>query len=100
MVETKKGHVVDEDYEEGTFEEDVYTGEGRELLEEGDEISEIEEGFVEGYESSAEDGVSYCCECKKLLVGENFIEVDVGGKICRFCSESCAEKYRREHKVE
>ncbi len=87
----------DPDFEEGTHEGDIYDEEGREELEESDEITEVEEGFVEGYEEGEHE--AKCAECKKVLVDEDFIEEELDGKNYRFCSEECAIAFETNKKV-
>ena len=73
--------------ETGELDEDVYTEEGREELVEEDEISDVEEGFVKGYE----EGGANCDNCGKVLVDESMVEEEIGGKECRFCCGECAK---------
>ncbi len=72
-------------------EEDLYEEEERDKLEEDDEISPEEEGFMKGYEEGKK--MSRCAKCGKVLL-EDFVEREVRDEICRFCSDSCAEKYK------
>ncbi len=84
-------------YEKGkkdVEEEDVYSEEGQEELIEGDEINEIEEGFMEGY---LEEGLAKCETCGKVLKEpEETVELEIDDEIHRFCSEKCAEEYKRK----
>lgn len=78
---------------EGKRDEDVYDEEGREELEDEDEISPDEEGFMKGYE---EDGkMAMCANCRKMFI-EDFIEKEIDGEIYRFCSEKCTEKFKKK----
>jgi len=88
---TKKPLVEEDEFEEGKFEEDVYTEKGREELIENDEISDAEEGFVQGFEE--EEKLVECANCKKILVTEDFVEKNIDEDIIRFCSDECAEEY-------
>ena len=88
---TKEPVKQDPDFEEGTHEGDIYDEEGREELEESDEINEIEEGFVEGYEEGEHE--AKCAECGKVLIGEDFIEEELESKHYRFCSDECARAF-------
>ena len=88
---TKKPLVEEDEFEEGKFEEDVYTEKGREELIENDEISDAEEGFVQGFEE--EEKLVECANCKKVLVTEDFVEKNIDEDIIRFCSDECAEEY-------
>ena len=88
---TKKPLVEEDEFEEGKSEEDVYTEKGREELMENDEISDAEEGFVQGFEE--EEKLVECANCKKILVTEDFVEKKIDEGIIRFCSDECAEEY-------
>ncbi len=87
----KKPLDQDPDFEEGEHEGDIYDEEGREKLQEADEITEIEEGFVEGYEEGEHQ--AKCAECSVVLVNEDFVEEELDGKHFRFCSEECANAF-------
>ena len=93
---TQEPHIK-QDSEEGTFEEDVYTEEGREELLEEDEIDEIEEGLAEGFEHG--DRKVKCQECGKLLVDDKFVEQNYDDDTYRFCSDTCAEQYSKKRKI-
>lgn len=95
MVEEQKQQ--DPDMEEGTHEGDIYDEEGREELEESDEISEVEEGFVEGFEEG--EHLAKCAECHKVLVDETYFEEELDGEHYRFCSEECAAAFETHKKV-
>lgn len=84
----KKPLDEDPDFEEGEHEGDIYDEEGREELEESDEITELEEGFVEGYEEGEHE--AKCAECGKVLIDETFVEEELDGHHYKFCSEECA----------
>lgn len=84
----------EEEFALGEAEEDVYTEEGREDLEESDEISNVEEGFMQGWEE--ESKVSRCANCKKVLREDKEYEEDINGKMAYFCSEECAEIYKKK----
>ena len=71
---------------------DVYTDEGLEELEEDDEIAPWEEGFMEGAKGGGQG--AKCRRCGKILI-DDFIERQIGTSIYRFCSEKCAEQYKK-----
>ncbi len=74
-------------------EEDIYEEKERDKEEEDDEISPIEEAFMEGYEE--EDKVAECANCKKaLLEMKGAVEREFKGKHYRFCSDKCANAYK------
>jgi flagellar biosynthesis/type III secretory pathway protein FliH len=74
---------------------DIYTEEGREIAEEEDEITNVEEGFMEGYEEG--ESAAKCSTCKKILE-DDFIEEDFKEGSLKFCSEECATKYEKYNK--
>lgn len=77
---------------EEDHEVEIYKNEARENSEEDDEIDELEEGFMQGYEN---DHLAECANCKKVLEAD-IIEEEINGEIYRFCSEKCAEEYENE----
>ena len=79
----------------GNQEADIYTVEGREELEESDEISPWEEGFSEGAEGS-ESGV--CAHCGKPLgdIGD-VVEREINGEKLFFCCDKCAESGKSQN---
>ncbi|MAG45146.1 MAG: hypothetical protein CMH63_00030 [Nanoarchaeota archaeon] len=90
MPKTKEELEVE--IEEGDREEDVYTPEGRETAEDDDTITNEEEGFMEGYEEG--DIAVKCANCNKIL-DDDFIEREIDGIEYRFCSETCAETFKK-----
>ncbi|MBI2105898.1 hypothetical protein HYT56_03615 [Candidatus Woesearchaeota archaeon] len=86
---------VEREIESGDREEDIYTEEGREVAEEDDMITNEEEGFMEGYEE--QNRATRCAKCKMLLE-EDFIEEEIDGDEFRFCSERCAETFKKPKK--
>lgn len=72
---------------------EVYDEEAREDLEESDEIDELEEGFMEGYEN---DNLAECASCKKILEEES-VEKEIDGELYRFCSEKCVQIFEKKH---
>ena len=87
---------ISEDMKEGTKEADPYTKEGREALQEDDELSPGEEGFMEG--ASGRGDETCCDECGKLLSddAEQVFEREVHDKKRLFCSEEHAEKFSQK----
>lgn len=93
MVNDRKEIYEDDlDITEDNNEEDIYYDEGTKGLEEADEITESEEGFMKGY--NEETDPSKCATCKKILEDEEFVEEEIDGEYYRFCSESCANKFK------
>ena len=83
-----------EDFEEGTPDSDIYNKGGEEELVEDDEISDAEEGFMEGFEHG-EHQVK-CAECKKILTDleeDEIIEEEINNETYRFCSKECADAF-------
>ena len=66
-------------------------------LEEADEIDEVEAGFMKGYGDNVDE--NSCSNCKKIIEGTDFIEEEIEGKMYRFCSRECADKFelKKEH---
>ncbi|MEK6835891.1 MAG: hypothetical protein AABX55_02615 [Nanoarchaeota archaeon] len=81
-----------DNYEEGH--EGIYNERFREELEENDEISEKEEGFMEGYDK--EEAVATCAKCRRILFDHNIIEEEINDKHYRFCSQECADKFMKK----
>ncbi|PIZ51026.1 hypothetical protein COY27_05230 [Candidatus Woesearchaeota archaeon CG_4_10_14_0_2_um_filter_33_13] len=83
----------------GEKDEDVYTEEGREKLEEDSEIEPWEEGFMEGASDAGQLG-------KDALTGEplmdinNVVEAEIDGRLYRFVNEQNARKFRRKKELE
>ncbi|MBI2142162.1 hypothetical protein HYU15_01580 [Candidatus Woesearchaeota archaeon] len=74
-------------------EEDIYEEEEREKLEEEeDEITPGEEGFMKGYEEGRK--MASCAKCGTAIV-EDFVEKEIEGEVYRFCSNHCAESYKK-----
>lgn len=91
----KSKDVIEREIETGDKEEDIYTDEGREVAEDDDMITNEEEGFMEGYDEG--DRATKCARCKTLLE-EDFIEEEINGEEYRFCSEKCAETFKKPKK--
>jgi len=84
------------DMDLGEKDEEVYSEVGREKLQEDDEISPTEEGFMEGAEDKGELGT--CGSCGKPISqdSEEVVETKVDGEIVWYCNEECAEKGRNK----
>ncbi len=81
--------------EEGK-EQGIYSEEGREeLMEDEDEITDLDEGFMQGYEEG--EKLSECCNCGKVLKDKT-VEEEIDGELLRFCSSECASAYDESHK--
>ncbi len=92
MEKKRTEEEIEQDIRKGEKDEDVYEKEGREELEEDEEISPEEEGFMQGYEEG--EKLAECAKCGKILV-EDFVEKEMNGEIYRFCSDKCAESFRK-----
>ena len=92
----KKKFTEEENLDEEDEEKDVYSEEGREELTDDDEIDELEEGFMEGYEEGEHQ--AKCAECNMILVGQDFVEEIIGGHHYRFCSSKCATTFENGKK--
>jgi len=83
----------DTNYEENTG---IYSEEGREeLREDDDSISNVDEGFMQGYEE--EEKMAKCGSCGEILE-DKIIEKEFDGEIYRFCSRECVEKFEKARK--
>lgn len=86
---------IEQEIEEGELEEDLYTEEGRGVAEDEDEITNVEEGFMEGYDE--DELAAKCANCKKILADEYF-EEEFSEGLLKFCSDICVRKYEKKHK--
>lgn len=78
--------------------EDIYSDEGREeLMDEEDEITDIDEGFMQGYEQGEKAAV--CANCGRVL-DEDFVEQEFHEEMYRFCSGDCANEYAERKTVD
>ena len=83
-----------EEFGEGVEkEDDLYSEEGREKSIDDDEIDEVEEGFMQGYDAG--ERLTKCALCHKLLA-DDFVEEELNDEIYRFCSDEHAESYKRK----
>ena len=78
----------------GEVDEDVYSQEGRELLEEDDEIETWEQGFIEGEEEGGQLGKDALTGAS--LMGDKVIQVKFKGRVYRFVNEKNAKKFREK----
>ena len=85
----------EENYDKEEDELDFYSDEKKEESVEDDEIDELEEGFMQGYDGG--ERLAKCALCKKVLTDE-FVEEEINGEVYRFCSEEHADVYK--HKIE
>ncbi|MDD5650997.1 MAG: TRASH domain-containing protein [Candidatus Nanoarchaeia archaeon] len=74
--------------------EDIYEEDDAETLEEADEISEDEEGIMEGQE----EDLTKCAVCGKIVNNHNPIELEIKGKHYFFCTEKHAEEFKKKNK--
>ena len=87
------------DMEHGEKDEDIYTKEGREKLEEDSEIDSVEAGFMEGASQAGQLG-------KDALTGETLTseddvyEAEIDGKLYRFKNEDNAKEFRMKREKE
>jgi hypothetical protein len=80
-----------EDDEDSIYGED-YLGEA----EENDEVDELEEGFMKGYD---QENSELCSSCHKVLTGyDDTIEIEINNKLYKFCSERCAIRFKKKNK--
>ena len=70
----------------------IYSEKGREdLMENEDEITDVDEGFMKGYNQSTES--MKCAGCKKILDGPEVIEKEFNEKNYKFCSQHCLTEF-------
>lgn len=86
---------IKEDMDIGEKNEDVYSEEGRENLLDDDEIDAEEEGFMEGAEGRGQ--LAKCDQCHKVLSDDpdKTVELEIDGELFLFCSDRCAEKFKK-----
>ena len=89
-VDEKKQHI-----KAGQDDEDIYSKEGRETLEEDDELEPGEEGFMEGASGLGQLGKD-ALTGEPLLGADDVIEMEIGHKVYRFVSRQNAEKFRKK----
>ena len=82
---------------EGKKEEDLYTDAGREVMREGGGLTDLEEGFMQGYKEG--EKMAVCANCGIVLredVVEEEFEEKNGMHRYRFCSSECATKFEEK----
>lgn len=81
--------------DEGDVEEEVYSEAAREdMMEDEDEITDSDEGFMKGYDEGSK--MVKCPACGKILE-KDFVEREINDEVYRFCCEDHAEKYVKSH---
>ena len=99
MAQKKTKEEIMKDMEIGDKEEDIYSDAGREeLIDEEDEITDVDEGFMKGYEE--EEKTTNCKNCGALLVNENIVEEEINDEVYRFCSSECASEFEQKKRKE
>ena len=89
----------DEERDEDNENSGIYSEEEREeLMEDEDEITDIDEGFMKGYNESPDK--LRCASCKIKLDGHETIEKEVKGKEYRFCSQHCLTEFEINNEEE
>lgn len=89
---------IKEEMELGEKEGDVYSKEGREELEEDDEIENWEEGFMEGASGGGQLGKDALTG--EPLMEEETVELEMDGEHYRFVNAENAEKFRKKKREE
>lgn len=74
---------------------DIYSEEVREEMMDSDEITPLEEGFMEGASDLGQG--AKCRNCGKPLE-DKFVEKEINEEFCRFCSDDCVEEYEEKIK--
>jgi len=70
--------------------EDIYDEKTRKEEVDNDEISDAEEGFMEGYE---DDNLTECAYCHQMVRNKDCIEREINKVRYRFCCEDCYNKF-------
>lgn len=83
----------------GEESEDIYEEEGRELLEEDDEINPWEEGFMKGSSGPGQLGKDALTGVPLLDV-EDVVEEEIDGRLYRFASRQNARKFLEKKRKE
>jgi len=92
---TKEEQARNEDSEEVG----IYSKEGREdLMENEDQITDIDEGFMQGYENYKKP--TKCQNCKAPLDSNNTVEKTFNNKKYFFCSRHCLTEFEIKHHEE
>ncbi len=95
ILKEQTSEEIEQDMEHGEKDEDIYTKEGREKLEEDDEIEPWEEGFMEGASEGGQLGKD-ALTGEPLMDVEDVVETEIDGELYRFVSEENAEKFRKK----
>ena len=95
IEDDKSSEEISQDMEHGDKDEDVYSKEGREKLEDDDEIEPWEEGFMQGAAQAGQLGKD-ALTGESLMDVEDLVETEIDGKIYRFVSEENAKKFREK----
>ena len=74
--------------------EDIYNEKDAESLEEGEEIDEVEEGVVEGYN----ENLAKCALCGKIITDDKPVELEINEEHYMFCSIDHAEEFKKQRK--
>ena len=72
--------------------DDVYS-DPEELLEDEDELDDVDEGFMKGYNES--EVVIKCAQCKKMIE-DNAIQEEFDDETLKFCSQECLNEYEEK----
>ena len=97
MTSEESSDEIKAEMEHGDKDEDVYSAEGREKLEEDGEIEPWEEGFMQGAAQAGQLGKD-ALTGEPLMDVEDVVETEIDGKIYRFVNQENAEKFREKLK--
>ncbi|HLC72251.1 MAG TPA: hypothetical protein VJH37_01595 [Candidatus Nanoarchaeia archaeon] len=73
-------------------EEGIYS-DPEELLEDEDELDDVDEGFMKGYNES--EVVVKCAQCKKIIEDE-VVQEEFDDEVLKFCSQECLNEYEEK----
>jgi len=71
----------------------IYSEKGMENQINDDEITDLDEGFMQGYVEG--EKMAKCPVCHVVL-GQDFVEMEFDGKVHRFCSEEHLEVFKEK----
>ena len=93
ILKDKSKQTKREEMELGELDEDIYDPEGRDSLEESDEIEPWEEGFMEGASDAGQFGKD-ALTGEPLMDSDDVFEAEIDGKFYRFANKENAKKFR------
>ena len=99
ILPKETSEAIEEEMDIGKKEADPYTPEGREVMEDEDELTTVEEGLMEGASGGgqlAKDDLTG----EPLLGSEDVVEMEIDGRLYRFVNEENAQKFKEKKEKE